>query len=192
MRLVRLVILLLVLTLVSTGLFAQNSKISPDLQVLLNSPNPPSTVNVIVQLNPPTFLQTIGGIVNGLVGGITNIVFDLIPGGAQVLPLNQVLNLVANPDVAYVSLDRPVRGALATATDYANVAVGANIAAGYGYTGKGVGVAIIDSGIAANSDLASHVVYHESFIGGTTKDDYGHGTHVAGIVAGNGASSNGA
>src|SRR5436190_6273922 len=111
MKSVRLIVASLALILFSTGLFAQNPKISPDLQVLLNSPNPPTTVNVIVQLNPPTLLQTLGSIVNSLVGGVTNIVYDLIPGVAQTLPLNQVLNLVTNPNVAYVSLDRPVRGA---------------------------------------------------------------------------------
>ena len=73
----------------------------------------------------------------------------------------------ADPKVAYISLDRPVRGSLAQATDYADVAVGANIAASYGLTGKGVGVAIMDSGISAHPDLASRVVYRESFIGGT-------------------------
>src|SRR6476660_2070761 len=132
MKSVRLLVASLALIFFSTGLFAQSSKISPDLQVLLNSSNPPQNVNVIVQLNPPTLLQTLTSLVNSLVGGVTTIVYDLIPGVAQTIPLNQVLTLATNSNVAYVSLDRPVQGALATATDYANVAVGANIAATYG------------------------------------------------------------
>src|SRR5206468_714500 len=76
--------------------------------------------------------------------------------------------------------------------------VGSTIANQYGWTGKNVGIAVIDSGVdATNADLktstgASRVVYSEDFTGqNTTVDRYGHGTHVAGIIAGNGANSGG-
>ena len=60
-----------------------------------------------------------------------------------------------------------------------------------GVTGQGIGIAIIDSGIANHSALTNKVVANVSFVTGdsSTDDAYGHGTHVAGIIAGLGGPS---
>jgi serine protease AprX len=56
-----------------------------------------------------------------------------------------------------------------------------------GYTGEGIGVAIVDSGISTHSAIGSRVVARANFVswepysGG---DAFGHGTHVAAAVAG--------
>ena len=53
-------------------------------------------------------------------------------------------------------------------------------------SGKGIGVAVIDSGIATHSALSGKVVASVNFATGetSTSDGFGHGTHIAGIIAG--------
>ena len=175
--------------------FADNSKISPDLLPLLA--NPSAQVNVIVQYNSPPqacssggFLG-LGGIVCSvvkIVGGLVHVVFDVIDAVLATVNAGDIVSLSNQSNVNYISLDRSVAGTL----DYTAAAVDAPLAWSYGLDGTGIGIAIIDSGVYSHPDLASRVVYRQNFIGGGVQfDDYGHGTHVAGIAAGNGKVSNG-
>ena len=55
-----------------------------------------------------------------------------------------------------------------------------------GFTGAGVRVGIIDSGVSEHEALAGRLAPGRNFIDGSddTTDTYGHGTHVAGLIAG--------
>ncbi|MDE6313771.1 MAG: S8 family peptidase [Lachnospiraceae bacterium] len=59
--------------------------------------------------------------------------------------------------------------------------------------GKGVGIAVLDSGVARHVDLRGRVVAFRDYVHGRTKpyDDNSHGTHIAGIVCGSGRKSMG-
>ncbi len=130
-------------------------------------------------------------------GGALRHEWPAIHTAAYAMPAEAVASLAADPDVAYVSPDREVRGSL----DYSEETINATIALQAGMGGKGIGVAILDSGVTTVDDLdgtgkkaRSRVVYSENFAdrSADTYDPYGHGTHVAGLVAGNGADSTGA
>jgi len=113
-----------------------------------------------------------------------------------------IRRIAQNPSVLRLHYDRP-----AAKFNYrTSLAVGTRaIRQTLGLTGAGVGVAVIDSGIATwHDDLTNstatvypfgdqRVSAFVDFVNGQTSpyDDNGHGTHVAGIIAGNGYDSDG-
>lgn len=194
------VLLVVALSLASAGaLRADTSKLSPDLQ------NVPSTtkVQVIVQYAPGTQVTCSGilGLLDCLVNDIVRLggtILSQVPivnGVVAVLDGNGLLSLSNQANVVYISRDRTLSPTLNNAA----LAVNAPTAWKSGYVGTGVGVALIDSGIGNHPDLntgilpISRVVYNQSFISGnsSTADQYGHGTHIAGLIAGDGLSSTG-
>src|SRR5271165_5944572 len=119
--------------------------------------------------------------------------FRSIPAVHMTVPLASLASLAADPRVAYISPNRKTTGFL----DVTTQTVKANELWQSGFDGTGVGIAVIDSGVSLHKDLNtadglhSRVVFSESFVGDDASDDYGHGTHVAGIVAANGSQSTG-
>jgi serine protease AprX len=131
-------------------------------------------------------------------GGTVGRTFTSINATEATLPNIQLNLLAASGLVGHIALDRAVAGA----NERTGLTTGATaIRQQLGVDGSGVTVAVIDSGIyAAHADFADavtglpRVARFVNFVNNATTpyDDYGHGTHVAGIITGNGADSGGA
>ncbi|MED4905706.1 S8 family peptidase [Parageobacillus thermoglucosidasius] len=117
--------------------------------------------------------------------------FRYIPScSAEVTPqaLEQILQ---RHDVKKVYLNRKVSALLNNAVPSANAK---NVAVnGTALSGKGVTIAIVDTGIYPHPDLEGRIAGFVDFVNGRTEpyDDNGHGTHCAGDAAGNGSVSSG-
>src|SRR4029078_5025621 len=108
---------------------------------------------------------------------------------------SQLEALKGNPLFEHISGDLPVVADMAvtnTVTGATSVWQGSGGLLGLlgtpGYTGTGVGVAVLDSGIATHSALDSRVVARVNLVSDepyVTGDPFGHGTHIAGIIGGN-------
>jgi serine protease AprX len=118
-----------------------------------------------------------------------------LEGAAVVLAnSNELASLAADGDVDHLSGDVPVRTWMSvsnksTAADQVRAGVSGLLGIGAiaPVNGKGVTVAVVDSGISTtHSALQNKVVYSISKVSGdpSTADVFGHGTHVAAIIAG--------
>lgn len=125
-------------------------------------------------------------------------VHALIDGVGARLTRQQILELASDPDVEGISIDADVAASAKPAASSTAVIgdVKQILGLGNGYSGSSVTVAVIDSGISLAADFDLRILGQYVFAGGKPAvpsipfDDYGHGTHIAGLIGSNGFSSN--
>jgi serine protease AprX len=161
--------------------------------------DPAQPVTVIVQFanrvrweRGPALVRTYGGSITTDLHIINGYGVSMTAGAAE--------RLSHDPAIRTVSLNAEVtsQGAVdpnALATSY-NQSLRSPVDWSAGYTGKGIGVAVIDTGIqgdvpdfrVSQSDATSRVIASAvtNPAATTAADTFGHGTHVAGLIAGNG------
>jgi serine protease AprX len=169
--------------------------LSPSLAALAErSPN--ERVEVIVQLDAGTTRAAAAPLVRELGGTVTRDL-HIINAVAAELPAAGAAELASRPEVRAVSPNagtKPQAVGDGLATSYNASVQAPHLWNNYRATGAGVGVAVVDTGIAGDlpdfrvssidkrSRVIGSAVVHPDAT--TATDRYGHGTHVAGIIAG--------
>lgn len=131
----------------------------------------------------------------------------IVRGVAAVVPTAELAVLAQTRGIRAVTPDSRVRVQAVTSGSGPSSVYDDEVRAGQahqaGWWGQGVTVALLDTGVAASPDLAGRLLTVTDDITGSTApcknlsgeptcvDGYGHGTFMAGIIAGNGASSKG-
>jgi serine protease AprX len=184
------------LILPSAGAATRPAKVDPGLSTMA-ARHPGSTIPVIVRETTPQ-TDDAERLVRSLHGHVTH-ELSIVGGFSAVVPGAAVAELAASPDVLRVWGDGRVRMAGVDMDQYDTYPINTVwrstinlLQALTKASGAGVGVAVIDTGVVPVPDLANHVSYRVDF---TAEHDgldrYGHGTHMSGIIVGDGTSSNG-
>src|SRR3954454_4526031 len=140
---------------------------------------------------PEAFVWSVGGrvlrplgVIDGFIAAVPQVSIGMLghaPGVRSATP-NRRLSLQAQ-----YGQDSGVASAVYTDVVRASKTWGA------GHSGAGVTVAVVDTGVDPTGDLAGQVVRAVDFTSeGDGADRYGHGTFVAGLIAGTGSHSDGA
>lgn len=160
----------------------------PTLSSDLRTPKPGQRIRVIVQATDPA-LGSLRGRLRGLLRR------DLGHGLALDLTRDEYDRLSRDSALAHISADALVSADLTITNKVTeSLAVWQGTSGGLlglggtpGYKGAGIGVAVIDSGIAPHTGLGSRVIGRVNMVSwepDVAGDAFGHGTHIAGAVGG--------
>ena len=179
--------------------------IDPQLQPLMAA-NPLQRQPVIVEMEASSVAGAGAALAQQAfnllqLNGVAQVQLPLVGSAAGLANSLEIDTLSSLPGVAYIHYDAPVAAkdspiaSSSLATAYPP-AVNADRVWASGRTGQGVTVAVLDSGVTPDADLvqpSSRILASVNFADalGSLKDPGGHGTHVAGTIAGNGFRSAG-
>src|SRR5205807_1376885 len=191
---------------------ADVNKIDPALLDLMQA-NPLALLPVIVEMEHPlppfVGAPNVGRAMEALgllrAFGVPVAELSLIDGAAGFANAAGIDAISLTPSVAFIhhdatvvprrSADRPVAAPPGQPSEAYSRVVNADQVWQQGIHGTGVTVAVLDSGVAADADLvqpANRILASVNFADERlTSDPGGHGTHIAGIIAGNGSRSGG-
>src|SRR5215471_9950553 len=142
-------------------------------------------------LSPATAVLDVGGTVlqqYHIIDGVLASIPTLSEPALEALP-----GITVTHDISVNVQSVPASTGPHTPSDAFLQETGAARLAGSGDTGQGVTVAVLDTGISNLPDFSGRLIGGVDLTSGNNpyQDSYGHGTFVAGLIAGNGASSNG-
>jgi serine protease AprX len=158
-----------------------DQKIAPKLQEIIENASSDAFFNVIVS-TLPSEVQKISRRASPTFQ--IKHTYEIIPAFNGIMVKTDLDLLSQNPGIIRIEPNYPVFGMLDTARPATGVDQVYN---SLGINGSGVRVAVIDSGIDdTHVDLIGKVVGWKDFINDKDEvyDDRGHGTHIAGIIAG--------
>jgi len=135
-------------------------------------------------------VRSCGGTVIDVLPQLGQLIVDLTPGQATTLGQRAGVSINADDPVAFTDASTTTR----QATGVFPAVTGADRLVARADDGRGITVALVDSGIDRLADFGNRLVggIDLSGEGDPFHDSYGHGTFVAGLIAGDGASSSGA